>query len=116
MSSHHHLWVRNLRQVFELLDTSLPLPEPWGGMGSTHPVHSPRALCRALGLSPTVAWTSVPGDSDLQSYEWSRDCTGSGDRCWGAVPTPVGLACPQPSQVPAPSLFLNKEPLATWQL
>jgi len=33
MSSHHQLWVGNRGDMFELLDTSLPLPVLWGGKG-----------------------------------------------------------------------------------
>lgn len=67
-SSHHHLRVGNLRKIFELLDASLPLPEPRGGKGRACPLHSPRALCRALAaagarslVSPVVGWDPALG-------------------------------------------------------
>ena len=79
MSSHHHLWVGHLRKMYELLDASLPLPEPWGGKGRACPLHSPRALCSALAAAGPRCLVSPWWDGPLpRGAVTSRAMSGAG--------------------------------------
>lgn len=95
MSSHHQGWVGDFRKMFELLDTA--------------------CLCQSHGDASAGPWW-LPEHGTWCPLWWdghlyggtvtSRAISGAGrgDRRWG------GLACPQLSQVPAPSSFLNFPP------